>query len=309
MAAMASSAMREHHGARSRQSAIGRTQSYKNRHPGSAGVDSSMGRPARHAWRLRLTRCSKPRAPTSALRHSPASLAVAQFVGLRADEGGVAHALHARRRREGVVSIARVRIVVCQAAATGMASSFDILLSRFADLHDFSKPLVVADYDHAIDTRRWMLRLCPQASGAAQMAALLHDVERLESEADARVEHLAPNYALFKQSHARRGGQIARALLEDSGIDRATADRVAELVVDHERSRRDPDVALLNDADALSFFSLNSAGYLDYFGWRQTVRKIAYSLERMSAAAAAHLDTITLRADVASLLTRVRVGA
>jgi Domain of unknown function (DUF4202) len=183
---------------------------------------------------------------------------------------------------------------------------FEVLLARLGALHDLSKPLVVADWNHAIDTWQWVLRLCPEASGAVQMAALVHDVERLESEADARVEHLAPDYVRFKESHARRGARIARALLSGCGIDGATCDRVAELVAAHERSRGDSDGALLNDADALSFFSLNSAGYLDYFGYQQTWRKVVYSLERMRETAAARLATIRLRADLASLLRRVR---
>lgn len=185
---------------------------------------------------------------------------------------------------------------------------FDALLETLRSVHDLAKPLVRADWNHALDTWQWMLRLDPDASDAAQMAALLHDVERLESEADARVEQHAPDYDRFKAAHARRGAHIARELLEASGVEAVTQGHVAELVATHERSTGDPECSLLNDADALSFFSQNSAGYLDYFGPAQTARKIAYSLSRMRTGAVARLTRVRLRADVEELLARVREG-
>jgi hypothetical protein len=154
----------------------------------------------------------------------------------------------------------------------------------------------------------WMLRLAPEASAAAQLSALLHDVERLESEATRRVEHLAPSYDHFKAEHARRGAAIALGVLEACGVDETTARRAADLVQNHERPGPDPEGRLLSDSDALSFFSQNSAGYLDYFGPAQTARKVAYTVRRMSRAALARLGTFRLRADVARLLGRVREG-
>jgi hypothetical protein len=185
---------------------------------------------------------------------------------------------------------------------------FDAVLRAHAGLHDFGKPLVVADHDHALDTWQWLLRLEPEAPLALQLAALFHDVERLESEADRRVEHHAPDYQAFKDAHARRGGERAREVLISAGLDAATAARVGELVAVHERraeARAGDDGAaidLLNDADALSFFSLNSAGYADYFGPAQTRRKVAYTLGRMSPRARAKLSGVRLRPDVMHFL-------
>jgi hypothetical protein len=95
---------------------------------------------------------------------------------------------------------------------------------------------------------------------------------------------------------------MGRAILAACDIDRATADRVAQLVAHPERTGDDPERALLDDADALSFFSQSSTGYLDYFGPEQTRRKIAYSLGCMRDASRARLSTIRLRADVARLV-------
>lgn len=182
---------------------------------------------------------------------------------------------------------------------------FDRLRARHARAHDCSKPLVKADLDHALDTVHWMLRLEPRASLAAQAAALLHDVERLESEADRRIEHAAPDYVVFKAAHARRGAERAFAMLVAAGLDRATAARVRDIVAAHERRGGDLDVDLLNDADGLSFFSLNSPGYVDYFGPLQSKKKIAYTLARLGARARARLAGVRLRADVSRLLAEV----
>lgn len=187
---------------------------------------------------------------------------------------------------------------------------FDRVLERHRDLHDLSKPLVRADWTHSLDVWQWTLRLDAGAGLEVQLAALFHDVERLVSEADARVEHKASDYQDFKDEHARRGAGMAEAALEAAGVDPGTRARAARLIAGHERppSPNDPDaaaLALLNDADALSFFSLNSPGYFDYFGPEAARRKIAWTLARLRPEARRRLDGVRLRPDVAELLKEV----
>jgi hypothetical protein len=176
---------------------------------------------------------------------------------------------------------------------------FEKALAAFRAAHDLDKPLVRADYNHALDTWQWLLRLDPDASLALQLAALFHDIERLDSEADVRVEQHAADYVAFKQRHAARGAEKACAVLAPCGVDAKTLDRVAELITEHERrSAEEDEVALLNDADALSFFSLNSTGFADYYGPAHTRRKLSYTLARLGTAARVHLPSIHLRSDV-----------
>ncbi|MFL6262454.1 MAG: DUF4202 family protein [Thermoanaerobaculia bacterium] len=182
---------------------------------------------------------------------------------------------------------------------------FDRVLLQHRDAHDLAKPLVRADYNHALDTWQWVLRLAPDADLAAQLAALLHDVERLASEADARVEHHAADYQAFKDDHAERGAELAAALLARAGVDAGTRERAARLIARHEHlpGPGNPDAAalsLLNDADALSFFSLNSTGYLDYFGPAAARRKVAYTLRRLRPQARRYLDGLRLRPEMAA---------
>jgi len=182
---------------------------------------------------------------------------------------------------------------------------FDAVLRAHAGLHDLSLPLVKADLDHALDTWQWMLRLQPEVGLAPQLAALFHDIERLESEPRERIEHRAPDYQTFKDAHAKKGADRAFEVLVKVGVSQSDAEHARDLVCRHERRAGDAEVLLLNDADALSFFSLNSPGYIDYFGVAQTRRKVAYTLSRLGARARENLDCVRLRPDIERLLREV----
>jgi hypothetical protein len=183
---------------------------------------------------------------------------------------------------------------------------FDRVLRRHRQLHDVTKPLVHADYNHALDVWQWVLRLDANASLALQLAALFHDVERLASEADERVEHLAADYQQFKDAHAARGAEMTRATLAEAGVGEGVRERVAGIVASHERQSDDAEVALLNDADALSFFSLNANGYLGYFGEEQTRRKVAYTWNRLRPSARPKLAGVRMRDEVRSMVEELQ---
>jgi hypothetical protein len=194
--------------------------------------------------------------------------------------------------------------------AASRGTLFDRALAAHRNLHDLAKPLVRADWNHALDTWQWTLRLDRDADLAVQLAALFHDMERLITEADSRIEHHAGDvrgYQDFKDDHARRGADLAAATLATAGVDPGTVARAARLIAGHERppAPGDPDatgLALLNDADALSFFSLNSVGYLDYFGSGPARRKVAWTLRRLRPAARRHLTGMRLAPEIAAAI-------
>ncbi|HET9948524.1 MAG TPA: DUF4202 family protein [Longimicrobiales bacterium] len=171
---------------------------------------------------------------------------------------------------------------------------FDELLVRHAVIHDVRRPLVRADYDHALDVWQWVLRLDPEASLALQLAALLHDIERLDSEADARAEHRARDYERFKAEHAERSAARVTGLVLRCGYPPRVARRASALVRGHEAPSQDPEAQLLADADALSFFSLNAPGFAAWFPREHTERKVRFTLARMSASARAQLASIRM---------------
>jgi hypothetical protein len=78
-----------------------------------------------------------------------------------------------------------------------------------------------------------------------------------------------------------RGAELTCALLSELGVEAPTRERVRHLVMKHERAGGEAALSLLNDADALSFFSLNSSGFLRYFSPEHTRRKVAYTLARL----------------------------
>lgn len=181
---------------------------------------------------------------------------------------------------------------------------FQRVLDEHRALHDLAKPLVRADLDHALDAWQWTLRLDADVSASVQLATLLHDIERLASEADARIEHHAADYQAFKDAHAREGARIAGAVLARAGVDAAVVDATCRLVAVHERRSLDPAIAIINDADALSFFALNSAGYLAYFGPEQTQKKVAYTLARMSSGARDELPLLRIPEEIRRMIGR-----
>src|SRR5262249_39515078 len=95
-----------------------------------------------------------------------------------------------------------------------------------------------------------------------------------------------------------------RRVLERAGVPRSIREDATRLVGVHERTGDDPMLRALNDADALSFFSLNSPGYLAYYGPAQTATKVLYTLARMSRGARSELAALRLPAAISTLIAR-----
>lgn len=178
------------------------------------------------------------------------------------------------------------------------------LLRRHRALHPADQPLVRADYRHALDVWQWVLRLDPEAGGAVQIAALFHDIERIFTEAESRSEQTVSDYDDYKVRHAARSARITERVLDEEGIDPALRGRAAELIAGHDQPGRaeGDDAALLEDADALSYFSLNSSGYLGYYGEEQARRKIGWTFARLSGQGRERLGRLRLPPGVAGLL-------
>jgi hypothetical protein len=175
-------------------------------------------------------------------------------------------------------------------------------------LHDRNRPLVRADHNHALDTWQWLLRLEPAASAAAQVAALFHDIERPGADADRRAGEDAGSRDEVESSPAEDSARRLLDLLSGSGAE-AVARRAADLVAASDRPGEggsgDDDLALLEDADSLSFLSLSSGGFLDHHGEKRATREIGRTLSRLSLRALRFLNRVRLRRDVEALLERV----
>jgi hypothetical protein len=94
---------------------------------------------------------------------------------------------------------------------------------------------------------------------------------------------------------------LATVSARSAGVAAADCLRMQELIQDHEHpvgSTTTKEAKLLGDADALSFFALNSRGFSDYYGPEHTRKKVSYSLSRMSARALEYLGRVKLSPDI-----------
>jgi hypothetical protein len=218
-------------------------------------------------------------------------------------ERGAPLAITAERDIVGIALeiVTRAQRVMPRRNEASKTTWFARVLDMHAHLHDLSKPLVRADFDHALDAWQWTLRLDGAAPADVQLGALCHDLERLASEADARIEHTAPDYQHFKNAHATGSAWRAAVLFARAGVPGPIA-RLAELgIANHEHA-----ISPIADADALSFFSFNSFGYLRYFGVAQTAFKVGYTYKRLSSRARRELPALRLPAVVAMQLANLR---
>jgi len=161
-----------------------------------------------------------------------------------------------------------------------------------------------AGHARALDRWQWLLHLEPDAGLEPQIAALFHDVERLSAagQATATADAGGARQLRAGRSQAGQGAWIADELLVDLGVDLATRVRVHELIRGHSSSHQPVnldgtaarELTLLRNADALSFFSLDSAATLASAGPEQTRRKVAAALARMSADCRERLGALRL---------------
>ena len=158
------------------------------------------------------------------------------------------------------------------------ASWFDQLLLFHRSLHDREKPAARAAHNRALDTWQWVLRLDPASGAALQVAALFSGTG--EGAGDVLAGAPAPRAVVERAAHLVRA--LAPGALLDDG---------------------DGEVAVLEDAECLSFFAFGSTSFLDDHGEVETRRKIAATLHRLSLRACAYLPAVRLRRDVAQLFS------
>jgi len=186
--------------------------------------------------------------------------------------------------------LTRCQRLVARRNARSTHPLFDRVLCGHAHLFDASDRRSREDYKHSVDTWQWVLRLDPSASLELQLAALLHGVKRLLSNhEDAHITSAA----------------IAAGVISSAGGSDAVCSRVSELVRDLEKRLPDPELALLCEADALSFFSLESPGYADDFGPEETRKVVAYMWDRLGPSARAKLGYVRMRDDIEGILRDV----
>lgn len=132
------------------------------------------------------------------------------------------------------------------------------------------------DLAHSQSTRKWVLKLKPDADLALEIAALAHDIERglMTPKQELDKEDFS-NYEAVKKAHGRKSADIICDLLKKHGFEGSLIKRVRDLVEHHEFGG-DPDADVLKDADSISFFEKNLEYYFKKFGKSDAQSKIEF---------------------------------
>ncbi|APR75707.1 Hypothetical protein A7982_01053 [Minicystis rosea] len=183
--------------------------------------------------------------------------------------------------------------------AESATALWDRVAARHKALHDLATPLGCADHARALDAWQWVLRLDPEASLALQVAALFREDERIAPDVSTRPDSRRRGEVMVGP---RCGAAMARAILAGAGVDAAVIERVADLVERRDEPSDDLERARLDEADALSFLSLASPGFIDRHGPDRTRARIARVLGRLGPAAKGRVLGIRYRPDVRALV-------
>jgi len=142
-----------------------------------------------------------------------------------------------------------------------------------------SKSPIKIDNLHSELTRKWVLKLKPDADEALQIAALAHDIDRgatgkTEAEAD------FSDYKDFKKKHGERSARVIREILEKHGFEGNFIKKVEHLVSLHEFGG-DEESDILKEADSIAFFEENIKVFFKRYGKEKTKFKIKFMYDRM----------------------------
>lgn len=144
-----------------------------------------------------------------------------------------------------------------------------------------AKSPVKTESVHSKATKKWLLKLKPDADEALQIAALAHDIERAFNIRESASPEDFSRYVAIKAKHAKKSAKIIGDLLKKHGFNAVFIRRVKHLIELHEIGG-DADSDLLRDSDSLSFFGDNIENYFEIFGEEKTKCKIKFMYNRIS---------------------------
>lgn len=158
-------------------------------------------------------------------------------------------------------------------------------------LEKIKNSLVPEDYNHAINTLEWLLKLYPFADERMKIAALCHDIERAYKDKKIKKECYS-DFNEFKRAHAENSAKIMRSILIDQNFSKDFIDDVCELIRLHEfggNKRAD----CIKDADSISFFDTNVELYYQREGFEEAKKRIIWGYNRLSDKAKKILKSFT----------------
>jgi 1L-myo-inositol 1-phosphate cytidylyltransferase / CDP-L-myo-inositol myo-inositolphosphotransferase len=165
-------------------------------------------------------------------------------------------------------------------------------------LQILSHSAIPEDYEHALNVLKWVNKLKPDADFPLRIAAIGHDIERALPEQKVQRMNF-PCYDDFKRVHAENSAKIVDEILSMYPIAQDVIQRVHYLIENHEFGKEgDLDLAILKDADSLSFFEINLPYYFQREGEKETYFRMQWGYNRMSERAKRFLKNFRHEEDV-----------
>ena len=148
--------------------------------------------------------------------------------------------------------------------------------------------------NHLLKAEEWLLRLDPEASEAAVIATVTHDMERAFPGPDSPKEDFSRGAIdrSYYEAHAARSARIVSTFLREHEAPEELVEKVAALITVHEDGGW-PEANFVQAADSLSFLEVNVDMFLHFIQepdnkWtRELVReKFQWMYERIQIAEA-----------------------
>jgi len=145
-----------------------------------------------------------------------------------------------------------------------------------------SRSEVPEDYAHAKNVKDWVLKFRPDADWALQIAAFAHDIERALPRRKV-VRSKFSSYNDFKNAHALSSAKVIQEILDKYPLSRKVKNKILSLIRNHELGQsEDSDLAILKDADSLSFFKVNLLAYAERNDESEILSRMMWGYQRLS---------------------------
>ncbi len=138
------------------------------------------------------------------------------------------------------------------------------------------------DYAHARGVKEWVIKFSPDADWALQLAAFAHDIERALPQRKV-IRSKFSDYNDFKNAHALNSAKVIQEILDEYPLSRKVKNKILSLIRNHELGlTNDVDIAILKDADSLSFFEVNLLAYAERNDESEILSRMIWGYQRLS---------------------------
>lgn len=143
---------------------------------------------------------------------------------------------------------------------------------------------VPEDLPHALNTRKWLLKIVPEADETLQLAALSHDIERARASKRRKISRdMFNHYDGYKRAHCIESAKIMSSILKRFKVDRRTESRILFLIKNHEFGVKGSKYAnALKVADSISFFDVCLPLYYEREGADESLKRMRWGWKRLS---------------------------